>query len=416
MRRWLPLVLLAALPIVGGTGYAGGSWAALRGQDERTLSQEAAARACERPYVRPTTTRPPGLRPVALTRVAVVEQPSAMAFPPRGGPGVLGERTGRVLAFDGRTVGDMVLDFTGDTLTSGDGGLLALAYAPDGEWLYVFRTRADNTDVIAAYPVGQGGPDRRRQRVIMEIDHPSSKQHHGGGLAFGPDGLLYIGTGDGGGPGDPRGNAQRMGSLLGKLLRIDPMPGSDPPYRVPEGNPFVAVPGARPEIFSYGLRNPYRIGFDGATGDLWIADVGQSCWEELNWRPGGGQGGENFEWDRREGTHRFQGGHPPDGVEPVLSWAHADGWCAIVGGFPYHGEALPALDGWYLLTDYCHGEVYAARHRPGAAPETVALGVGVREPFALVPGPDGEPYLLGGRGTVYRVTALPGFLRRQPDS
>ena len=157
--------------------------------------------------------------------------------------------------------------------------------------------------------------------MIIEVDHPPSKQHHGGGLAFGPDGLLYIATGDGGGPGDPNGNAQDLRSLLGKVLRIAPTPDADHGYEVPETNPFVDTPEARPEIFSYGLRNPYRIGFDPTSGDLWIADVGQRCWEELNWRSAGTAGGENFEWDEREGSHRSRAGVRPMAWSRFCRWA-----------------------------------------------------------------------------------------------
>ena len=191
----------------------------------------------------------------------------------------------------------------------------------------------------------------------MELDHPSSTQHHGGGLVFGPDRYaVHL---------DRRRRRlrrpRRQRPAARRPAREDPPDRTDPdgerPYRVPEDNPFVDRPGVRPEIFAYGLRNPYRIWFDAPTGDLWVTDVGQGCWEELNWRPGGRAGGADYEWDRREGTHDFQGGDARAGVEPVLTFAHRDGWCAVVGGFTYHGTSLRGLDGHYLFTDFCAGRV-----------------------------------------------------------
>jgi glucose/arabinose dehydrogenase len=410
--------LVVVLPLALGAGLAGGDWASHLGHSEVERSREAAERRCERAYVTPAVRRlddgATGIAPLRLDDVDVagapLAQPSTIAFPAGGGPGVLGEREGLVRAFDGRTVGEPLLDFTGDTFTRGDGGLLSSTYSPDGDWLYLYRTRADGTDVVAAYPLIGGRPDGTRETVVIEIDHPPSEQHHGGGLAFGPDGFLYVATGDGGGFGDPAGNAQRLDVLLGKILRLDPDPAGGPGYRVPPDNPFAGpdTGDARPEIYAYGLRNPYRIWFDAPTGDLWIADVGQGCWEEIDWVPGGSGGGENFEWDRREGTHRFQGGHVAGGVEPVLTFPHSDGRCAVIGGFTYHGSALPELDGFYLFTDLCDGRLNGVRYRPGQPPDVVDLGVGADEPVAVLPGPDGEPYVLSIDGGARRVTVGSG--------
>ena len=151
--------------------------------------------------------------------------------------------------------------------------------------------------------------DPASERLVLRVDQPFAN-HNGGQLAFGPDRRLYIALGDGGSGGDPYGNGQSLGTLLGKILRIDPRPGNGHSYRIPADNPFTGHPGARPEIWDYGLRNPWRFSFDPATGDLWIGDVGQDAWEEIDHEPAG-SGGRNYGWNRREGTHRFAGDRPP---------------------------------------------------------------------------------------------------------
>ena len=264
----------------------------------------------------------------------------------------------------------------------------------------------DQTERITAYPVIDGRPIQGRERIILDVPHPKGEQHHGGGLEFGPDGYLYISTGDGGGLGDPRGNGQRLSTLLGKLLRIDPTPAAKEPYRIPPDNPFVARRGARPEIYAYGLRNPYRFSFDAATGDLWLTDVGQSCWEELNRERRGSPPGWNFGWDHHEGTHAFEGGGSGDEVSPIFDYSHREGWCVIIGGFVYRGHAIPALDGAYLYTDYCKGRVVALREAEDGSITLEDLGVRLDRPVALIEDPDGEPWGLSLEGAVERIAPL----------
>ena len=216
------------------------------------------------------------------------------------------------------------------------------------------------------------------------IPHPTYGNHNGGQLAFGPDGYLYIGTGDGGSSGDPDENAQNLGSLLGKILRIavEPVPtfvpagdfhvflpalthgglGVNPPaYRIPADNPFVGVAGARGEIWAYGLRNPWRFSFDRLTGDLYIGDVGQGDWEEIDFQPQASKGGENYGWDVMEGMHCFgattcdQSGK----ILPVFEYDHSGERCSVTGGFVYRGTDYPDYLGTYFLADFCSREVWA---------------------------------------------------------
>jgi glucose/arabinose dehydrogenase len=402
--------------LVVGVGATSGR---LVGADSASPSRAAADRPCERAYVRTPVVEPDDLPPLTLLPVARLESPSALAFPPAGLVGVIGQRTGEIFVVHGGDRVDVddepVVDLSADTLDTGDGGLLALTYSPDGRWLFAYRADAAGDNVLTAWPVSGGVPDRDRERVILTVGHPGSNQHFGGGLAFGPDGFLYVGTGDGGGHGDPAGNAQDLGSLLGKVLRIDPTPDRAEPYGMPADNPFVGRAGARPEIWAYGLRNPYRLSFDAATGDQWLADVGQTCWEEIDveWAAVRA-GGRNYGWDHREGTHRFEGGGPGGFTDPVHAHGHGDGWCAIVGGFVYRGEALPALAGAYLHTDYCRGDVVALRYQPGGAPQLVDLGVEAEVPVALEPGPDGEPWLLTLGGDVLRIAPASPTAAKRP--
>jgi glucose/arabinose dehydrogenase len=344
-----------------------------------------------------------------LREVGQAEAPTAAAFLPDRGHGVLGEREGRVLRVaDGELTREVVLDLTDDTMQEGDGGLLALAYDAGGEWLYVYRADGAQDDVLTAYPVDEvGRPDAERGRVLLAVDHPESVQHHGGAMAIGADGLLYLGLGDGGGLGDPEENAQDPETLLGKVLRIAPTPGDDDPYRIPPDNPFVGQADAAPEIWLVGVRNPFRFGTDPQGGDLWLGDVGQSCWEELDRLTTGvdGAGGSNLGWDLLEGTHPFEGGEVPGRrLDPVVEHPHRDGWCGIVAGHVPRASAVPALDGHLLYSDYCSGDLMAlpvdARDPSGGLIDT---GLELDRPTAIVAGPDGHPWVLTLGGAVLAV-------------
>jgi len=377
--------------------------------DAPDISRAAADRECEAPPV----TAAPGRLPsgtLTLRRVGTAAEPTAAVFLPDGSrDGLLAERDGRVLRIEAGAITDeVVLDLSADTMQEGDGGLLALAYDPSGDWLYVYRADAAQDDLLTAYPLDRSGrPDGDRERLILAADHPESVQHHGGALAIGPDDLLYLGLGDGGGLGDPRENAEDPGILLGKVLRIAPTPAEAEPYRIPPDNPFVDQPGVRPEIWLLGVRNPFRLGADAETGDLWLGDVGQTCWEELDRLPTGaaGAGGSNLGWDHVEGLHRFEGGAVPGRrLDPVQEHPHVQGWCGIVAGFVARQSAVPALEGRLLYADYCKGDLMALAVDGGdAAPRVLNTGIAVHNPIAVVPGPDSRPWILTYGGDVFEV-------------
>jgi glucose/arabinose dehydrogenase len=239
---------------------------------------------------------------------------------------------------------------------------------------------------------------------LFEASQPFSN-HNGGHLAFGPDGMLWIATGDGGSAGDPAGNAQNLGSPLGKLLRIDVSePGG---YSVPADNPFVGSPGALPEIWAYGLRNPWRFSFDRATGDLWIGDVGQYEWEEIDVEPRRVPGGRNYGWNVMEGSRCYDEPSCDDTglVLPVAEYGHSQG-CSVTGGFVYRGADHPILDGMYLFADYCSGRIWALV--PGGRTGWAVAQVGSASDRIAAFGedPEGELYIVAiDSGTVFRVIA-----------
>lgn len=262
-------------------------------------------------------------------------------------------------------------------------GLLSVAFHPDYEtngYFYVNYTDTNGGDtVVARYSVSAGDPnvaDPNSALIYFEIDQPYVN-HNGGQLQFGPDGYLYIGMGDGGSAGDPQNRAQNMGVLLGKMLRIDvndvvgnqPDCGGGSNYTIPADNPFNDGPGGDcDEIYMLGLRNPWRFSFDSATGDLYIGDVGQDTWEEVDRQPASSTGGENWGWRCYEGNHAYNTtgcGPQTDYDAPIVEYQHASGRCSITGGYVYHGSALPQYNGAYWYADYCSGEIFVAIFQGG---------------------------------------------------
>ena len=280
------------------------------------------------------------------------------------------EQEGRIKVIKaGQVLAEPFLDISNRVSCCGERGLLGLAF-PSGYFasahFYVNYTDIGGDTVVSRFSVGSN-PDRAdsaSEEVLLTIDQPFAN-HNGGQLAFGPDGYLYIGMGDGGSGGDPDNRAQNPLSLLGKLLRIDVETG-DASYRIPPSNPFAANPGYRPEIWALGLRNPWRFAFDSRTGDLFIADVGQNSYEEVNFQPASSRGGENYGWRVMEGLHCFNPDpcDPTGLVLPVVEYDHSLG-CSVSGGQVYRGARWPRLDGIYLYGDYCSGRIWGLRRTAG---------------------------------------------------
>ena len=320
------------------------------------------------------------------------------------------EQAGRVTRL-AREATDTVLDITDLTDADGERGLLGLAFDPTGQFAYINYTGGQGETVISEHPVGDDGQfgTGDSARLVLEIEQPYAN-HNGGDLVFGPDGMLYIGMGDGGSGGDPERRATDMTTLLGKMLRIDPAAGGGEPYVIPADNPFVPDADVSPEIWASGLRNPWRFSFDSQTGDLWIADVGQNAVEEIDVAPatGGLDAGKglSFGWSAFEGDERFNDDVPAEGhVPPIFTYSHDDG-CSISGGVRARGGPVPALVGWYVYADYCSGQVWALQVTGDgaamAAGRNVELGQ-VESATAVVDGPGGETYVLSANGTVYRL-------------
>lgn len=257
--------------------------------------------------------------------------------------------------------------------------------------------------IIARYRVSddpnRADPDSRA--VIMNIEQPYAN-HNGGQLQFGPDGYLYIGMGDGGSGGDPHGHGQNAGTLLGALLRID-VTGQET-YAIPPDNPFTNVSGVRDEIWAYGLRNPWRFSFDRATGDLYLADVGQNTWEEVNFQPAPNAGGHNYGWNIMEGTHCFNSDScDTEGlVLPVAEYGRAGG-CSVTGGYVYRGRQFPSLTGTYFFADYCTGTIWGlARQADGRWETTAVYNSGVQI-SSFGEDRDGELYVINHNGAVLQI-------------
>jgi glucose/arabinose dehydrogenase len=397
-----------------------------------------------------------------------LDEPIAMASRPMRNQLWIAERAGRVRVItkdtawdlatakvvrDGYTLArDAVLDISSLTSTEGERGLLGLAFSSDGRTLFVDHTTTDGDIVIASYavtdpldfsgapttttrpssrstattsppttspapststpgPVARPRIDPSTRRVLLTIDHRDANNHNGGQLMLGPDGYLYIGVGDGGRPSDAR-NAADPESLLGKILRIDPATtDGELPYAIPTDNPFAESGGA-PEVWALGLRNPWRFSFDRRDRDLWIGDVGQNLWEEINRLPVGAGGGADLGWPTREGDQPHGPGatdpeQPSSGsdrasVEPVLTYSHDGGACAVIGGFVYRGAAITALQGVYVYGDHCTGKLQGLLSRNGVALDDHALGLSVDRGSLAGFGQDdqGELYALSTSGTL----------------
>lgn len=322
-------------------------------------------------------------------------------------PGVI-----RVVGPDGTLRQEPYLDIHDRVLSGGERGLLGLAFHPGfpaRPRLFVDYTRAlDGATVISEFHATAQRADPASERVLLVITQPFAN-HNGGQLAFGPDGYLYIGMGDGGSGGDPFGNGQNTRVLLGKILRIDvdAPPAPSKRYAIPPTNPFAPNgirPGkGAPEVWSYGLRNPWRFSFDRANGDLYVGDVGQGSWEEIDRQPGDSRGGENYGWNVMEGRHCYRSAcDQRPYVKPIAEYGHDQG-CAVIGGYVYRGTLQPALRGVYVFGDDCSGIVFTLQVDEGTTTPKFVLD-SAKQISSFGVGENSEIYLadLGG-GAIYRV-------------
>ena len=372
LARWLALVVVTTLVLACGSNPATGqpssaaTPSADRASDGPTLSESPTETQA------PTGSAPPfDPTGVALDVDVIVDgltSPVDVASPADGsGRLFVVEQAGRIrLVQGGNLATQPFLDISDHVASGGERGLLGLAIHPafpTDPRLFVDYTDLNGDTVVSEFRLDAADSDRAdpaSERVLLQIDQPFPN-HNGGAVAFGLDGMLYVSTGDGGSGGDPQGNGRRLDTLLAKILRIDVdgQPAGGTAYRIPDDNPFVDDTGAMPEIWLTGLRNPWRMRFDGETGDLWIGDVGQGAWEEIDVAPAGA-GGLDFGWNVMEGFHCYE---PNDGCDetgltlPIAEYGHNLG-CAVIGGVVVRDPGQPLLNGGYVLSDSCSGNFW----------------------------------------------------------
>ena len=339
------------------------------------------------------TATAPASAAVRLDSIGRFANPVHVAAPPSDSRRVfVVERPGTIrIVRDGRTNDRPFLDIRSRVRCCGEQGLLSVAFAPDyaeSRRFYVFFTERPSGDLrVFEYRASSDADiaDPGSARAILRVPHRRFTNHNGGQVAFGPDGLLYVSTGDGGGGGDPLRNGQNRRSLLGKILRID-----------------VSRRGARPRVYAYGLRNPFRFSFDRSTGDLTIGDVGQDAVEEVDHLRRGTRAGTNFGWSVFEGTRRMRRGSVRNHRRPVIQHTHRAGWCSIIGGFVVRDRASD-LYGRYVYGDFCKGDLYSARLGSGGARGVRRVGVRVPNLASFGEDADGHIYAASLGGTVYRL-------------
>ena len=347
---------------------------------------------------------------VRLVRVGTFDAPTYVTAPPADRRRVfVVEQAGRIrVVRDGRVLRRPFLDIRRHVSSGGERGLLSMVFAPDyarSRRFYVYFTDRRGDTRVWEYRRHRTDPDRadrRTRRQVLRQDQPYPN-HNGGQLQFGPDGYLYIGLGDGGSGGDPHGNGQRLSTWLGKLLRIDPRRSGRRAYRVPRDNPFRGRRGARPEIWAYGLRNPWRFSFDRRTGALVLADVGQDRVEEVNHLSLRRSRGANFGWNAFEGRRRFSGARAPGHVPPVLERTHASGACSITGGYVVRDRSLRGLYGRYVYGDFCDPEIRSVRLRAGRASGDRPAGLRVERLSSFGEDARGRIYAASLEGGVWRL-------------
>ena len=350
----------------------------------------------------------PGAARLRLALLGRFQEPTYLTAPPgdRRRRFVV-EREGRIrIVRNGRKLRRPFLSIPDKVETGGESGMLSMAFAPDYETsrrYFVYYVDNDGAIVVEQYRRSARSPDSTEPgsgRVVIRIPHPRYN-HKGGQVLFGPDGLMYLGPGDGGGGGDPDRNAQNLGRLLGKILRI--RPGSNGGYSVPRSNPFTGRDGAQGEVFAYGLRNPYRFSFDRRNGALIVSDVGQSDVEEASYVRRPRNGGFNFGWSAFEGRRRYNPGSAPRHRPPIVERTHDQGWCSITGGYVVRDPSLPRLRGKYVFGDLCDPVLRVASVRGGRSRGGRPLGVRVPRLVSFGEDARGRVYAVSLEGPVYRL-------------
>jgi glucose/arabinose dehydrogenase len=393
MPRPVLLALLASA-LLAGCGAAGSAGAPTPAPAPTDVIATAAAAEPTTPPAAPTTAPPSDAGAAPPADLAALgfrlepvldgfDQPTHVTGAGDGsGRLFVAEQAGRIWAVrDGERLAEPFLDIADLVGSQGnEQGLLSVAFHPrfaENGRLFVDYTDRNGDSVVAEYRVAADNPDRADPagaRQLLAVEQPAAN-HNGGLLKFGPDGMLYIGFGDGGAAGDPWGNGQRLDTLLGKILRVDVDGGE--PYAIPDDNPFAGRDGARPEIWAYGLRNPWRFSFDRETGDLYIADVGQNAQEEVHFQPASSAGGENYGWNTMEGDACFRAADCDRAglTLPVAVYPHSGegGGCSVTGGYAYRGASYPQIAGVYLYTDFCSGNLWALT-RAGDAWQSQIVG------------------------------------------
>lgn len=394
--RWLLIIVIAELLVIIGLTV----WLVVRQGNTPSVPQEV------------TTQTEDGILTTSLVATGL-GVPTDIAATPIAGDDRLfvPDRAGVIRIVNRGKVEDpaVFMDIAAKVLADGEMGLLGMVFHPSfaqNGYFYINYVDKEQFTNIARFQVNaQGLADPATEKTLLKLKQPYGN-HNAGGLAFGPDGFLYIPLGDGGSGGDPQNRAQNKMKLLGKLLRVDVDSGD--PYAVPANNPFVADAGFKPEIWAWGLRNPWRISFDTKTGDLYIADVGQGEVEELNFQPAGSAGGENYGWRCFEGTQPFNSDGCQEAstyVLPVAEYTHAEaGRCSITGGYVYRGQRLPNLEGTYIYGDFCSGEIFSATK----AGDTWTQALLLKTPYTISTfGQDqnGEIYVADmASGSIYHIT------------
>ena len=388
-----------------------------------TASPTPAATPAPKPTPKPTPTPTPKPTPLPMVSIHLTQVVAGLASPV--GVVAAGDdrlfvigRTGRVEIVRNGTIAGTFLDISARISTNHtERGLLGLAfhpgYATNGRFFVRYTdTRGDVRVSEFHVSSNPNKADPASEKVLLTISHPTNRNHNGGTIAFGPDGYLYVGTGDGGGVGDPQGNGQNLNVLPGKLLRLDVDSGSPGTSTIPADNPFAESTGKRGEIWAYGLRNPYAFSFDRATGDLWIADVGQNTWEEVDRATAATDDGRGFDfgWSVMEGRHCYRpaSGCKTEGlVQPIAEYTHGPNdstGCSIIGGFVYRGTAHPELVGRYFFGDYCSGKIWdLAADGPDSQTPQLLLRSGLRI-TGWGEGHDGNLYVVSETtGRLYRM-------------